>query len=124
MRFAPFYSVCRAFAPFYFDGNRRFGLVDSPEKWAEFVFAYEGDVGRLLEATQAPMADISSLPPAYHFGTPGVRTGEIPSFGFRREHLAGTITLAAWAAEHEMDLWAMAARGLWAMAAGKKAENT
>ena len=111
------------FIPFYFDSNRWFGLVDGPEKWFELIAAHEGDTDRLLGALNAPLENIMSLPPFYHLDSPEVRRGEIPSFGFRREHLSGTITLEAWSDRVGMDLRAAAVRGLLATAAKAASED-
>jgi len=97
------------FTPFFFDGNRWFQLVDCPEKWRDLLSAYDGELERLLSAKEASLSSIRALPPTYHFGTPGVRTGAIPSFGFRREHIDGVSTLEEWAARMGMDLRALAA---------------
>lgn len=78
--------------PFFFDGNQWCGVV-TPDKMADLLRAYTME--DILAAKIAPMTEIDQVPPGYHFGAPGVRTGEMPSFGYRREH-TGDVTLGGW----------------------------
>ena len=98
------------FTPFFFDGNRWFQMVDSPQRWRELIRAYDGGIEQLLATKEAALSNIKELPPTYHFGTPGVRTGAIPSFGFRREHMDGVSSLEEWAKRAGMDLRKMATK--------------
>ena len=93
------------FAPFFFDGNSWHGRVDGPEKLAELLRWY--DVEDILRAKIAPVSEIAELPADYHLGAMGVRTGAMPSFGWRSEH-TGTVTLVEWARNRGIDLRAMA----------------
>ena len=97
------------FPPFYFDGNRWSGKVDSDARWCELALAYEGDVPRVLRARNAPRAELAALPANYHLDAPAVRDGDLESFGFRREHVGG-VTLAAWSRARGLDLTAVFAR--------------
>jgi hypothetical protein len=75
---------------FFFDGNRYYGLVDSPQRWRECVAEYGGDVELLLRRTQC---------------AGGWETGERrPTFTFR---IVDGETLDAWAARVGMDLRAV-----------------
>src|SRR5574341_497453 len=94
------------FIPFFFDGNRWFGTVDSAEKWFELLTAYP-EVDHVLDAKMAPQSEIDELPKEYHLGAMGVRTGRTPSFGFRREH-TGDVRLEDWAKTRGMNLRALA----------------
>lgn len=80
--------------PFFFDGNRWFGTVDSAAKWRHLVSGYLGDVERLLDAKMAQPA--------------GGTSGAVPSFEFRREHVDGAVTLGEWASALGIDLRALA----------------
>ena len=91
------------FVPFFFDGNQWFGVVDSDEKWFELLGAYP-EVDTILDAKMAPQSELNELPENYHFGAPSVRTGRMPSFGFRREHTPGTVRLEDWAKTRGMNL--------------------
>lgn len=96
-----------SFPVFYFDANSWFGLVDSVDRWQELVSAYGETperLDRLLEAKMAPQSEINELPEAYFAGDPEVVTGQVPSFGFRREHIGGTIKLGEWAKSRACDL--------------------
>ncbi len=95
-----------SFTPFYFDGNQWFGVVDTPAAWQSLAATYLLD--RLLSATKAPQSEMAHLPERYFAGAPGVLRGSLPSFGFRREHQAGTLTLGEWARARGMDLRALA----------------
>jgi len=93
--------------PFYFDGNLWFGVVDSPAKFKELLAAYKGDLALLLDrAKRAPVEGVAKLPRSYHLGAAArTRTGEMPNFGFRREHIIdGTQTLGQWFRVHCIDL--------------------
>lgn len=94
------------FVPFFFDGNRWFKLVNGVKRWRDLLHIYK--LEDVLDAKIAPLKDIKELPAIYHFGTPRVRTGEIPSFGFRREHIDGVTSLEEWAESMGMDLRTMA----------------
>ena len=59
---------------------------------------------------RATQAGVDELPPSYHFGARGVRSGDVPSFGFRREHLLGTVRLEDWAKLRGTDLRALATK--------------
>ena len=98
------------FPPFFFDGNRYAKTIDTEEGWWELVAAYEGDVDRLLAAKNAPLSDVVGLPSHYHLHAPDVQTGAMETFGFRREHHGGTLTLGTWARARGFDLAASAAR--------------
>lgn len=89
--------------PFFFDGNMWFDVVDSPAKFKNLLAAYKNDLARILDAKRAPVAEVAKLPAHYHFGANGVRTGEMPNFGFRREHI-GSQTLGEWLRENKIDL--------------------
>lgn len=93
--------------PFFFDGNQWSGAVDSVAKWRLLVSAYPV-LDKLLGAKMAPHGAIRALPVEYHLAAPDVTHGAMPSFGFRREHLDGTVTLGEWARAQGMDLRAMA----------------
>ncbi len=95
------------FPAFYFDGNKWFGGVDSEEAWCELVSAYEGDVQRVLGARNALHADLAALPENYHLDAPAVREGDLETFGFRREHKDGAVTLDEWARARGVDLAAL-----------------
>lgn len=91
---------------FFFDGNRWFGVVDSPAKFKELLTAYKGDLTLLLDrAKRAPVAEVGKLPDHYHLGAAKrTRTGEMPNFGLRREHINGTQTLGEWLRQNNIDL--------------------
>ncbi|KKR35405.1 MAG: hypothetical protein UT67_C0002G0029 [Candidatus Magasanikbacteria bacterium GW2011_GWA2_40_10] len=91
---------------FFFDGNRWFGVVNSPAKFKELLAAYNGDLALLLNrAKRAPVKEVAKLPSDYHLGAAKrTRTGEMPNFGFRREHINGTQTLGDWLRENKIDL--------------------
>ena len=91
------------FKPFFFDGNAWVGIVRSKEDWFSLLLKYP-DYEQVLKAKMAPQAAIDTLPTHYHFGAVEVRTGEMPSFGFRREHVNGTVLLEDWANKLGMDL--------------------
>jgi hypothetical protein len=99
------------FQPFYFDANEWFGVIASDEDWLSLVDDYRSEgceLDILLGARMAPKDQIEQLPTYYHLDAPLVRTGEMPSFGFRREHLEGVIRLEDWARERGVDLRAIA----------------
>jgi len=79
--------------PFFFDGNRWCGLVDSQEKARELLRHYRVD--ECERAKIAPVAEVGKLPREYHLGAMDVRHGTVRSFGFRREHV-GDLTLGEW----------------------------
>jgi hypothetical protein len=93
--------------PFFFDGNQWSGTVDSAAKWRLLVGAYPV-MDKLLSAKMAPQGAIRALPIDYHLAAPGVLDGAMPSFGIRREHIDGTVTLGEWARAQGMDLRALA----------------
>lgn len=97
-----------AWKTFYFDSNRWFGVVDSPAKFKELLaaFAVDHDLEWLLNrAKRARVAEVAKLPANYHLGAAKrTRTGEMPNFGFRREHTTGTQTLGEWLRENKIDL--------------------
>lgn len=97
------------FVPFYFDGNKWFDVVDGPEKWWSLLQSYDGDIDLLLgRACMAPQSEVDALPEEYHVGQArDVRSGRLPSFGFRREHTS-KVTLGEWASNRGMDLRALA----------------
>jgi hypothetical protein len=82
---------------FFFDGNMRFGLIDSPDKLRELFDPYT--LEQLWNAKIAPEVEIRKVPAGYFFGAPEVPTGKRPSFGFRREH-TGTVILGNWLKKH------------------------
>lgn len=86
---------------FFFDGNKWCGVVDSPQTMIKLLQSY--DLRDVLKAKIAPVAEIKHLPRGYHFGAANVRTGELRSFGFRREH-TGRLTLAEWAKDNGINL--------------------
>jgi hypothetical protein len=95
------------FHAFFWDSNKWFGKIDSPERWFNMlthVLRDEADLDRVLEAKMAPVAEISELPPEYFIGNMHVNDGELRSFGFRREHIPGTVKLEEWAKARGMDL--------------------
>jgi hypothetical protein len=81
-------------------------MVDSAEQWQSLLRVYK--LEKVLAAMMAPIGDIINLPPMYFVGSPGVHSGKIPSFGFRREHQGGMVTLEQWASGKGMDLRALA----------------
>jgi hypothetical protein len=89
-------------APFFFDGNQWFGTVDSPEQLYKLLAVY--DLESVLDAKMAPQSKIDELPRNYHMGAMDVRSGDMPSFGFRREHIPGTVRLEDWAKNRGMNL--------------------
>lgn len=91
---------------FFFDGNSWNGVVDSLIKFQELLRAYDGNLVFLLDnAKRASISEIEKLPSSYYFGEARkVRTGEMPNFGFRREHLDGTETLGEWLKKNTIDL--------------------
>ena len=96
--------------PFFFDGNRWFGVVKTQEDWWQLLGAYP-DIESVLGANMAELSNINELPESYHMGAPGVRTGDTPSFGFRREHIAHKgVSLEQWTQARASDLRAIAAR--------------
>ena len=58
----------------------------------------------------APVLEVDELPKDYFLGNMGVVAGDLRSFGFRREHIPGTVKLEDWAKVRGMDLRAMAKR--------------
>lgn len=90
------------FVPFYFDSNSWFGPVDNAMKWVELVAAQGLD--DVLNAKMAPVMEIDETPEKYHLGSMDVRSGKMRSFGFRREHQNGTVTLEQWSKNRGMDL--------------------
>lgn len=90
---------------FFFDGNSWFGVVDSPAVFKQLLTAYKGDLATLLDrAHRAPVEEIQALPQSYHLGRSKLtRTGAMPNFGFRREHV-GKQTLGEWLKENSIDL--------------------
>lgn len=93
-----------AWKTFYFDSNSWFDVVDSPEKFKDLLVAYKGNLSNLLDAKRAPVAEVAKLPANYHLGAAKrTRTGEMPNFGFRREH-TGKQTLGEWLRENNVDL--------------------
>jgi len=90
--------------PFFFDGNSGFGEINSIERWQWLIEQYlksepdqgvwkgarEHIVNQLLQASMAPVEEVSQLPPSYFIPS------DIPSFGWRREHTS-IITLEMWA---------------------------
>lgn len=93
---------------FFWDANQFFGKIDSVEKFQELLSYY--DIERVCDAKMAPVMEIDELPPNYFFGTPGVTNGELRSFGYRREHIPGTVRLEDWAKTRGMDLRKLAER--------------
>ena len=95
---------------FFFDGNKWFGTVSTQGDWWQLLAHYP-DVDAVLGAHMAMLSNIDELPEGYHMGSPGVRVGKIPSFGFRREHIAHKgVTLEQWAQARAMDLRKIAER--------------
>lgn len=94
------------FPTFFFDGNRWFGIIDSPARWFDLLASYNSDedLQRVLDAKMAPQLEMHELPAEYFMGAGGVYQGDIPSFGFRREHLPGTIRLEDWTKNRGLDL--------------------
>lgn len=104
--------------PFFFDSNAVFGEIESAVDWChvceriaeDWHLSYEEAVETVMN--EAMMAPIASIPPEYKPdpasttlpGKLGTVPTSIPSFGFRREHLDGTIALVGWATAHGMDL--------------------
>jgi len=97
---------------FYFDGNEWFGVVDSASRWLDLLASYATDEGlaRVLDAMMAPSMEVQALPRDYFLGADAVHAGKIPSFGFRREHLPGTVRLEDWAKNRGCDLRALATK--------------
>jgi hypothetical protein len=95
-----------------------FGKIDSVERWLDMLTYVVGPGGhfdvdkleRVLEAKMAPIMEIDELPNNYFIGNMDVNTGDLRSFGFRREHIPGTVKLEEWAKARGMDLRAMAKR--------------
>jgi len=94
---------------FFWDSNGAFGEIDSLKTWHE-ILRKLGKHSRLtqsealefaLDGRIASKESIEKLPAEYHFGSPGVQRGAIPSFGYRREH-RGSFTLREWAQENGM----------------------
>ena len=92
------------FVPFFFDGNRWFGKVTCSEEWFSLLATY--DLEQVLTSKMAPQLELDELPPEYHFGAMEVRKEflPMPSFGHRREHAPGTVSLEEWAKNRGMNL--------------------
>lgn len=99
------------FPVFYFDGNEWFGVVDGPARWHDLLTSYSTDeeLAQVLSARMAFPLDVKELPREYFLGAGTVHEGEMPSFGFRREHVSGTVQLEEWAKNRGIDLRALAA---------------
>ncbi len=99
------------FVPFFFDGNRWSGLVRNEAGWHAVLSSYpsDEDLEHVLQAKMAQMSSIHELPAEYFTANSGVVDGLNPSFGFRREHISGTVKLEAWATVRGMNLREMAA---------------
>lgn len=65
--------------PFWFDGNKAWGQIDSEEDFKRILSFYP-------DALEAKIHDASN---------DGKRPSG-PSFGFRMEHIGGSITLGEW----------------------------
>lgn len=95
------------FYPFFWDSNHWFGTIDSVEKFHEMlshVLRTESDLDHVLSAKMAPVLEIDELPKEYFMGSGGVTSGDLRSFGYRREHIPGTVRLEDWAKTRGMDL--------------------
>ena len=90
------------FIPFYFDANQFFGTIDSTKEFHRLLGYY--DLETVLDCKMAQVMEIDELPKNYHMGSMGVRSGDLRSFGLRREHIPGTVTLEDWAKNRGMDL--------------------
>lgn len=102
------------FHPFFWDSNMWFGKIDSVQRWLDMLTHVVGTdvekLDRVLEAKMAPVMEIDELPNEYFLGNNDVNTGDLRSFGFRREHIPGTVKLEEWAKARGMDLRALAQR--------------
>ncbi len=95
---------------FFFDGNRWTGKIDSRDKWWKLLAQYP-DYDAVLKTRKAMVTDVSGLPNTYFMGAQSVRSGSVPSFGFRREHRKGIgVTLEQWAQAHGINLRKLAER--------------
>ena len=92
---------------FFFDCNTTCKLVDSPEAWSALVSEImEGRklnrveaITFILNGKHAPQQQINQIQSEggdYFLGAPGVVSGDVPSFGYRREH-QGAFALRGWA---------------------------
>jgi len=94
---------------FYWDANQFFGEIDSADKFQELLRYY--DVDQVCDAKMAPILEIDELPHDYFIGTKSrVVDGTLRSFGYRREHVPGTVRLEDWAKTRGMDLRKLAER--------------
>lgn len=100
--------MTREFPVFYFDDNAWFGIVDSLARWFDLLSTYATDT-TADEALDQVLSAVMAFPmDEYFIEAGGVHTGDIPSFGFRREHAAGTVKLEDWAKNRGTDLRALA----------------
>ncbi len=90
--------------PFWFESNSWFAAVNTEELFFDLLSYH--DLEEVLDAKMAPMTEIiGELPENYYkMEAPEVRAGLLPSFGYRREHLPGTVRLEDWAKNRGMDL--------------------
>ena len=85
------------FAPFDFDCNSFAKRIEGPADWRNLVVSTKYTLPELLEAKMAKTSRDLGVPPPY-------RARELPSFGFRMEHVDGTKTLGEWSREQGVDL--------------------
>jgi hypothetical protein len=93
--------------PFFFDGNAWSGIVQPVDDLYDLLSCY--DIDAICRAKMATTVNISGLPESYHIGAMDVRSGQLTSFGFRREH-QGPLTLETWATGRGMSVRKLAKR--------------
>lgn len=86
--------------PFHYDSNAVFGTIDTPVKYRTLI--HDLMASRHCSQDAALREILDSRSATWSHPNTVLEAGGLPSFGYRREHVHGTETLAQWAAKNEM----------------------